>query len=94
MLTASEAHKLSNVGFDVNIKLDLIEKAIRQTAAEGKYALWYCFRAKNEFLWKKFRKSWKRLGTRWIYFMKMRHINFISIGAMPVKRSKYVKCIS
>ena len=64
MLSAAEAHKLSNVGFDVNIKLDLIEKAIRETAAEGKYALWYCFRAKNEFFVEKIQKRLEAAGYK------------------------------
>ena len=64
MLSAAEAHKLSNVGFDVSIRLDLIEKAIRETAAEGKYALWYCFRAKNEFFVEKIQEKLEAAGYK------------------------------
>ena len=64
MLKAIEAHKLSDVGFDISIKLDLIEKAIRETAAEGKYALWYCFRAKDEFFVEKIQKKLEAAGYK------------------------------
>ena len=62
MLTASEAHKLSGIGFDVGIRLDLIEKAIRETAAEGKYALWYWFEAEDEFFVEKIQKKLEAAG--------------------------------
>ena len=62
MLIASEAHKLSGIGFDVGMRLDLIEKAIRETAAEGKYALWYCFEAKDEFFVEKIQKKLEAVG--------------------------------
>ena len=62
MLTASEARKLSDIGFDVGIRLDLIEKAIRETAAEGKYALWYCFEAKDKFFVEKIQKKLEAAG--------------------------------
>ena len=62
MLTASEAHKLSDIGFDVGIRLDLIEKAIRETAAEGKYALWYCIKTKDELFVKKIQKKLEAVG--------------------------------
>ena len=62
MLTASEAHKLSGIGFDMGVKLDLIEKAIRETAEEGKYALWYCIKTKDEFFVKKIQKKLEAVG--------------------------------
>ena len=62
MLTASEAHKLSDIGFNVGIRLDLIEKTIRETAEEGKYALWYCIKTKDELFVKKIQKKLEAVG--------------------------------
>ena len=64
MLTANEARKLSNVGFDVNIKLDLIEKAIRKTAEKGKYALWYHFKDVDEYFSEKIQKKLEAAGYK------------------------------
>lgn len=62
MLKAIEARKLSNIGFDMGVRLDLIEKAIRETAEEGKYALWYCFEAKDEFFVEKIQERLEAAG--------------------------------
>lgn len=62
MLTASEAHKLSGIGFDVGVRLDLIEKTIRETAGEGKYALWYCIKTKDEFFVETIQKKLEAVG--------------------------------
>jgi hypothetical protein len=68
MLTASEARKLSDIGFDVGLRLDLIEKTIRETATEGKYALWYCFEAKDDFFVEKIQKKLEAVGYAIDYF--------------------------
>lgn len=64
MLKANEARKLSGVGFDMGVRLDLIEKAIRKTAEEGKYALWYWFEAEDEFFVEKIQKKLEAAGYK------------------------------
>lgn len=64
MLKAIEARKLSNSGFNVGIKLDLIEKAIRKTAEEGKCALWYYFKDVDENFSEKIQKKLEAAGYK------------------------------
>lgn len=46
----------------MGVRLDLIEKAIRETAAEGKYASWYCIKTKDEFFVEKIQKKLEAAG--------------------------------